>query len=70
MGGSTWEPEQEQETSFRGKTQSVRLKEGFIKGLYRKLSEITGQTPEAFHFDYFELRDGNCTAKQKSSLDE
>ena len=33
-GGSTWEPEQEQETSFRGKTQSTRLKEMWVEGLY------------------------------------
>ena len=32
-GGSTWEPEQE--TSFRGgKTQSTRLKEVYVEGLY------------------------------------
>ena len=27
VGGATWEPEHEQETSFRGKTQRTRLKE-------------------------------------------
>ena len=41
----SWEPEREQETSFgRGKTQSTRLKEPFVKKLYQELSEITGQT--------------------------
>ena len=34
-GGSTWEPECEQETSFGGgKTQSTRLKELFVEKLY------------------------------------
>ena len=58
MGGiSTWEPNQEQETSFGGKTQSTKLKEVFIKGLYRKLSKTLDQTPEAFHFNDFQFRD-------------
>ena len=35
------------------------------EGLYRKLSEITCQTPEAFHFDDFELRDGGLYYKGK-----
>ena len=63
---STWKPQREQETSFGGgKTQSAELKELFVEGLYRKLSETTGQTPEAFHFDYFELRDGKLYYKDK-----
>ena len=58
-GESTWESKHEQETSLKGgKTRSSRLKESFVERLYQKLSEIQGQTPEAFHFDYFEIRDG------------
>ena len=29
----------------------------YIKDLYKKLSENIGETPEAFHFDYFKLED-------------
>ena len=64
-GGSTWEPEQE--TSFGGKTKPTRLKEEWVEGLYRKLSDKTGQNPEAFLFNDFELRDGNCTMKARAS---
>ena len=30
----------------------------YIKDLYKNLSENIGETPEAFHFDYFKLEDG------------
>ena len=33
-GGSTWEPEHEQGTSFGWKTKSTRLKEAYAEGLY------------------------------------
>ena len=56
---SSSEPERKQKTSFKGgKTQSTRLKESFVEELYQELSEDTGPTPEAFHFDDSELRDG------------
>ena len=54
VGGSTWEPEHEQETSFGGESQRTRL----MKDLYKKLSENIRETPEEFHFDYFKLEDG------------
>ena len=66
-GGSTWEPEHEQETSFRGKSQSTRVKEAQVEGLYRKLYEITGQTQEAFHFDDFEIKDGKLYYRDKTT---
>ena len=56
--GSTWEPEHEQETSFRGTSQRTRLVREYVKDLYQKLSENIGETPEEFHFDYFKLEDG------------
>ena len=66
-GESTWEPKREQETSLKGgKTQPSRLKESFVERLYRKLSEIQGQIPEAFHFSTIsksEMED--CTIKAK-----
>ena len=37
-----------------------------IEGLYQKLSEITCQTPESFHFYDFELRDGELYYKGKA----
>ena len=58
VGGSTWEPKREQETSFGGESQRTRLVRGYVKDLYQKLFENVGKTPEAFHFDYFKLEDG------------
>ena len=58
VGGSTWEPEHEQETSFGGTSQRTRLVREYVKDLYQKLSENMNQTPEAFHSDYFKLEDG------------
>ena len=57
VGGSTWEPEREQETSFGGESQRTRLVREDVKRLYKKLSENMNQTPEAFHFDYFKIED-------------
>ena len=57
-GGATWEAEREQETSFRGESQRTKLMKDYVKDLYRKLSENIGETPEAFHYDYFKLEDG------------
>ena len=39
VGGSTWEPEREQQTSFGGTRQRAELKRDYVKGLYEKLSE-------------------------------
>ena len=61
--GSTWEPEQE--TLFRGTSQKMEVLKEHVKALYRKLSEITGQTSETFHFDYFEIRNGKLYYKDK-----
>ena len=58
VGGSTWEPEHEQETSFRGESQRTGLMKDYVKDLYKKLSENIGETPEEFDFDYFKLKDG------------
>ena len=64
----SWGPDHEQETSFRGgKTQSAKLKESSVEKSYHVLSKETGQTPEAFHFDNFELRDGKLYYKGKST---
>ena len=57
-GGSTWEPEREQETSFGVISQRTRLMKDYVKDLYKKLSENIDETPEEFHFYYFKLEDG------------
>ena len=57
-GRSTWEPEYEQETSFRGESQRTKLMKDYVKDLYKKISENIGETPEEFHYDYFKLEDG------------
>ena len=41
----------------RRENQSTRLKKSFVEKLSWELSQETGETPEAFHFDNFELRD-------------
>ena len=53
--GSTWEPEHEQETSFRGESQRTKLMKDYVKDLYKKISENIGETSELFQYDYFKL---------------
>ena len=49
-GGSTWEPEREQETSFGGReSQRIKLMKDYVKDLYEKISENIGEIPEEFH---------------------
>ena len=55
-GGSTWEPEREQETSFGGESQRTKLMKDYVKDLYKKISENIGETPEEFHYYYFKLK--------------
>ena len=58
-GGSTWERECEQETSFGGReSQRTKLMKDYVKDLYKKLSDNIGETPELFHYDYFKLEGG------------
>ena len=65
VGGSTWEPESGQEKSFGGESHRTKLTKDYVRDLYQKLSEKYGVS-EAFHFDYFELRDGELYYKGKS----
>ena len=66
-GVPTWEPEHEQETSFRGiESQRNRVLKDWIEGLYKKLSQQWARTSEVFHFDLFELRDGQPYFRDKS----
>ena len=52
---STWEPECEQETSFRGESQRTKLMKDYVRDLYKKISE---NISEEFHYDYFKLENG------------
>ena len=56
----------EQETSFRGESQRTKLTKDYVKDLYKKLSENIGETPEALHFDYFKLEDGELYYRGRS----
>ena len=58
-GVPTWEPTRERETSFGGE----KTKEDLVKELYLKLFKHLSLTPEEFHFDDFELRDGKLYYK-------
>ena len=65
-GGSIWEPEREQETSFGGgESQRTSLMKDYVKDLYRKLSENIDETPEEFYYDYFKLEDGELYYRGK-----
>ena len=70
-----WEPTREQETSFgdhstplrRGReSQRNRLLINRVEGLYERLSQKLARTPEVFHYDLFELRDGKLYFRDKS----
>ena len=43
-GGSTWEPEREQETLFGGESQRNRVLRDWVEGLYKKLSQKWAST--------------------------
>ena len=54
MGGSNWEPDQEQETLFGGqKTQERRLTKSYINTLYQELSS---RTSDATHYGNFRCK--------------
>ena len=65
-GAAMWEPERE--TSFVGMNIRKKVLREHIEGLYRKLSEITCQTPEAFHFNNLKVEMGNCATKARAYL--
>ena len=66
VGGSTWEPTREQETSFGGReSKRTKLMKDYVKDLYKKISENVGETPEEFHYDYFKLEDGELYYRGK-----
>ena len=53
-GGTTWEPEHEQETSFKGgETQERRLTDSYVNSLYKELSKHYNRTSDATHYDHF-----------------
>ena len=59
-GGSTWEPECEQETSFGGGlTQETRVTNSYVDSLYKELSKQYSQTSDVIHYDNFK-----CKGKQ------
>ena len=65
-GGSTWELEHEQETSFRGKsleTLKYEALESFVKSLYKRLSGSDDEPPGAINFHNFDLRNGQLYYK-------
>ena len=64
-GGSTWEPEQE--TSLGGTSLRTKVLREHVEGLYQKLFKSMGQTPDAFRFDNFEIRDGKLYCRDKSA---
>ena len=53
-GGSTWEPECEQETSFGGESQRTKLMKDYVKDLYKKISENIGEMPRRISLRLFQ----------------
>ena len=68
VGGSTWKPEHEQETSFGGEGQRTRFMKKDVKRLYQKLFENIGETSEPFDFDYFKLENGELYYRGRNEL--
>ena len=64
-GGSTWEPECEQEASFGGGSHRTKLVKDYVRDLYQKLPESRGETLETFHYDYFRIEDGELYYRGK-----
>ena len=65
-GGSTWEPEREQETSFGGKsleTLKYEALESFVKSLYKRLSGSNDELLGTISFHNFNLRNGQLYYK-------
>ena len=70
-GGSTWEPEREQETSFRGKsleTLKYEALENFVKSLYKRLSGSNDESLGTINFHNFDLRNGHLYYKDNVNL--
>ena len=66
-GGSTWEPECEQETSFGGKsleTLKYEALESFVKSLYKRLSGSDDEPPGTINLHNFDLRNGQLYYKE------
>ena len=54
VGGSIWEPEREQETSFEGgRTQKERLTNPYVNSLYKELSKHYSRISDATHYENF-----------------
>ena len=54
VGGSTWEPEREHETSFgEERTQEGRLTDSYADSLYKELSKHYSRTSDATHYESF-----------------
>ena len=68
MGGSTWKPEHEQETSFGGgKTQERRLTDSYIDSLYQELSKYYNQASNATIMVTLDAKESNCTLEARTS---
>ena len=61
VGGSTWEPTCEQETSFRGESHRTKLMKDYVKDLYKKLSENIGESQNHFTMIILNSKVGNYT---------
>ena len=61
VGGSTWEPEHEQETSFRGTSQRTRLVKDYVKIYIKSYPKTLVKPQKQFTTIISILEVGNCT---------
>ena len=71
-GRSTWEPEREQETSFRGRSsgrqsQRNRLLINWVEGLNQRLSQNWQEPQKYFSTTCLNSEMENCTSETKAS---
>ena len=61
VGGSTWEPGHEQETSFGGTSQRTRLVKDYVKDLYKKYQKTLVKPQKHFILIISNLKVWNYT---------
>ena len=62
-GGSTWEPEHEQETSFGGESQRTRRMKDYVKDVYKSYQKTLVKPQNHFILIISNSKVGNCTTE-------
>ena len=67
VGGSTWEPEHEQETSFGGGSQRTKLMKEYAEGCIERYLKEGVKPQENLILIILNSKMGNCTTKVVTS---